>query len=348
MSNLAINSHNDAEHLLYIRKIQRTAASLLRTLDRLEGIGIDGEQGIPVTLESIEFDLEQVLENLRDHLAEEIEAKGLEFVFQVSQSVPTLLVGDSLRLGQVLLNLASNAIKFTEKGEVVVDVGKLEKNEGTVTLEFRIRDTGIGLTEEQQAALFEEAQYNFSVTQHHLLGLGIVKQLVEKMGGSVSVESAPGKGSTFSFTAVFKLVGDSIHTIVPPSPVFSGMKALVVDDNTTMRKTLMLMLESLGFDVTGVASGAESIAALEEKDATSPFEMVFMDWMMPGMDGLEASNRIINHTTLSWKPVIIMVTAHGRNDLRMEAKRVGVEGFLLKSVSVSTLQNTISSLLCLT
>lgn len=342
MSNLAINSSHDEDHLLYIRKIQRTAASLLKTLDKTGGIG--GETAIPVELEHTEFNLEQVFEDLRDQLAEQIETKGLEFVFQIAPTVPTYLFGDALRLSQVLLNLASNAVKFTEKGEVTIDVYLKEKSDTRAFLEFQVKDTGIGLTEEQQAALFEEPMDTFSVTQHHILGLGVVRQLVEKMGGSVSVKSEVNQGSTFGFTAAFDIAGESLFALVPPSPILNGMRALVVDDNTTMRKTLGLMLETLGLEVVDAASGAEAIEALEQTNNESPFELVFMDWMMPGMDGLEASRRIINHPSLSWKPVIVMVTAYGRNDLRLSAKKIGIEGFLLKPVSISTLQSTLLSL----
>lgn len=345
MSNLAISSPHNEDHLLYVRKIQKTAASLLKTLDKLEGIG--SETTIPLELERAEFNLEQVLEDLRDQLVEQVEAKGLEFVFQIAPMVPTRLFGDALRLGQVLLNLASNAVKFTEKGEVTVDVFLQEKSDVRATLEFQVKDTGIGLTDEQRNALFEEPMDTFSVTQHHILGLGVVRQLVEKMGGSVSVKSEVNKGSTFSFNAVFDIAGEPLFALVPPSPMLHGMRALVVDDNTTMRKTLGLMLETLGLEVVGVASGAEAIETLEKTNNDVPFELVFMDWMMPGMDGLEASRRIITHPSLSWKPVIVMVTAYGRNHLRRSAKQIGIEGFLLKPVSITTLQSTLLSLFCI-
>jgi two-component system, sensor histidine kinase and response regulator len=342
MSNLAVNSTNPNDHLVYIRKIQRTAESLLRTIDDFEGVIEDTSAAIK--LETVEFGLAEVLDDLRAQVREQIAEKGLAFECSVRDDVPGRLFGDPLRLGQILLNLTSNAVMHTDQGMISVVGETLDQHADRATIAFEVRDTGVTLSEAQRNALIGEVTDNdFAVTSYDLFGFPLVRQLIEQMGGQLTTRMEEGGGNTIRFTVVLALANPSFLAPAPPS-VLKGMRALVVDDNVTMRKTLKLMLESLGFDVTTANSGAEAIAKLEEKTTTAPFEMVFMDWMMPGMDGLETSRWIIQQSELSFKPVIVMVSAYGRNDLRIEATRIGIEGFLVKPVTISSLQSTIMSL----
>jgi CheY-like chemotaxis protein len=255
--------------------------------------------------------------------------------------VPRFLVGDPLRLGQVLINLSNNAVKFTDSGEIVVSGELLEQNEDKVTLKFSVRDTGIGLTEEQAGKLFQSfTQADTSTTRKYGgtgLGLAISKKLVNMMGGEIWVESKYGQGTTFNFTVNFGLGKEHAKKRFAISTDLRGMKVLVVDDNATSRKILKDMLESFTFEVTVAASGPEGITEIENAPEDQPFELVVMDWKMPEMDGIEASRRIKSHPELSKIPAIILVTAYGREEVMQQAEQVGLDGFLLKPVSPSVL-----------
>ncbi|MDH3877004.1 MAG: response regulator, partial [Desulfobacterales bacterium] len=204
---------------------------------------------------------------------------------------------------------------------------------------------GIGMTEEQAAKLFQPfAQADSSTTRKYGgtgLGLTISKRLAEMMGGEIWVESAQGRGSTFSFTANFGLGKERAKKRFRPASDLRGMKVLVVDDNATSMSILQEMLESFSFKVSLAASGEEGIAELESASKDKPFELVIMDWKMPGMDGIEASQQIKDHKNLSKIPPIIMVTAYGREEVMQQADEVGLEGFLLKPVNPSMLFDTI-------
>jgi CheY-like chemotaxis protein len=221
----------------------------------------------------------------------------------------------------------------------------VKKDGAQATLKFSVQDTGIGMTAEQSAKLFQPfSQADSSTTRKYGgtgLGLTISKRLAEMMGGEIWVESNPGQGSTFSFTANLGLGKEKTKRIFRPSRDLRGMKVLVVDDNATSRSILQEMLESFSFEVSVAASGAEGITELESAQEDKPFELVVMDWKMPGMDGIEASRRIKNHTGLSKIPAIVLVTAYGREEVMQQAEEAGLEGFLLKPVNPSMLFDTI-------
>ncbi|MEJ2100344.1 MAG: response regulator [Desulfobacterales bacterium] len=248
-------------------------------------------------------------------------------------------------MGQILINLSNNAVKFTDSGEIVVSTELIQKDDEQVTLKFSVHDTGIGMTAEQAAKLFQPfAQADSSTTRKYGgtgLGLTISKRLAEMMGGEIWVESEPGRGSTFSFTANFGLGKEKAKKHFKPSTGLRGMKVLVVDDNATSRAIFQDMLESFSFEVTLAPSGQEGLTELEKASENQPFDLVIMDWKMPGMDGIEASRRIKNHTVLSKIPAIVMVTAYGREEVIQKAEEVGLEGFLLKPVSPSMLFDAI-------
>jgi CheY-like chemotaxis protein/HPt (histidine-containing phosphotransfer) domain-containing protein len=255
------------------------------------------------------------------------------------------LVGDPLRLGQILINLANNAVKFTKAGEIVVSTELLKQNKDKVTLKFSVSDTGIGLTRDQMAKLFQSfAQADTSTTRRYGgtgLGLAISKKLVTMMSGEIWVESDSGQGSTFSFTATFGLGNEKAKKRFAPTPDLQNMKVLVMDDNVTSREILQGILESFSFDVTLTASGEEGITELENAAEDNPFELVIMDWKMPGMDGIQASTKIKSHPNLSKIPAIVLVTAYGREEVMQKAEKVGLDGFLIKPVNSSVLFDTI-------
>jgi two-component system sensor histidine kinase/response regulator len=292
-------------------------------------------------MESVDFQLEDTLDNISTLVGIKTQEKGLELLFKTDPSVPTALVGDPLRLGQILINLSNNAVKFTDSGEIVVSTEQIKKDDAQVTLKFSVRDSGIGMTAEQAAKLFQPfAQADSSTTRKYGgtgLGLTISKRLAEMMGGKIWVESESGQGSTFNFTANFGLGKEKAKKRFKPTSELRGMKVLVVDDNATSRDILQEMLQSFTFEVTVAASGPEGITELENAEEDKPFELVVMDWKMPGMDGIEASKRIKNHTGLNKIPPIVLVTAYGREEVMQQAEEFELEGFLLKPISPSML-----------
>ena len=297
-------------------------------------------------IESVDFNLDEVMNNLAPVVTTKSQEKeNLEVLFDIAHNVPRFLKGDPLRLGQVLINLANNSVKFTEAGEVVVSARLVNKEKDQVSLMFAVSDTGIGLTPKQVDRLFEAfTQADSSTTRKYGgtgLGLTICKSLIEMMGGEIRVKSDPGRGSTFSFTVTFSLGKEKTRRRFVPSPDLRGMSVLVVDDNATSRGIFQEMLESFSFEVTMAASGQEGIAELEKASDSQPFELVIMDWKMPGMGGIEASKRIKNHTGLSKIPAIVMVTAYSREEIMQQAEDAGLEGFLFKPVSPSMLFDTI-------
>jgi len=253
------------------------------------------------------------------------------------------LVGDPLRLGQVLINYANNAVKFTDQGEIVVGV-RLDEDLGEqVRLKFLVRDTGIGLTREHQSRLFQSFQQADTSTTRKYggtgLGLAISKRLAELMGGEVGVDSTPGQGSTFWFTAV---LGKGVpRRPLAAHPDLRGRRMLVVDDNEHARDALLDILDGLRFRPEAVASGAQAVAAVRDADPGDPYAVVFLDWLMPGVDGIEAARRI-RALDLEAAPHLIMVTAYGREEALEGAEAAGIEDVLMKPVTPPALFDAIT------
>jgi PAS domain S-box-containing protein len=343
MAHLALKTDLSPKQYDYLKKVDISAKSLLGIInDILDFSKIEAGK---LDMESVDFQLEDTLDNISTLVGIKTQEKGLELLFKTDSSVPSALVGDPLRLGQILINLSNNAVKFTDAGEIVVSTELIKKDEDQVTVKFSVQDTGIGMTEEQAAKLFQPfSQADSSTTRKYGgtgLGLTISKRLAEMMGGEIWVESEPGRGSTFSFTANFGLGKEKAKRRFKPSADLRGMKVLVVDDNATSRDIFREMLESFSFEVTLAASAQEGLTELEKASESQSFEIVIMDWKMPGMNGIEASKHIKNHKSLSKIPPIILVTAYGREEVIQQAEEVGLEGFLLKPVSASMLFDTI-------
>ncbi len=340
MAHLALKTDLTPKQRDYLKKIQSSANALLGIInDILDFSKIEAGK---MDIESVDFNLEDVMDNLANLVTVKAQEKEeLEVLFNVNWEVPRFLVGDPLRLGQVLINLANNAVKFTNNGEIVVSTELRKRNQEQVSLKFSVRDTGIGLTEEQAGKLFQSfSQADTSTTRKYGgtgLGLAISRKLVNMMGGEIWVESEYGQGTTFSFTADFGLGKERAKKRFAPSTDLRGTKALVVDDNATSREILKDMLESFTFEVTVAASGPEGITELENADPANPFELVVMDWKMPEMNGIEASRQIKSHTGLKKIPAIILVTAYGREEVMQQAQDAGLDGFLIKPVSPSLL-----------
>ncbi|CAK0768950.1 hypothetical protein CCP4SC76_5130001 [Gammaproteobacteria bacterium] len=288
-----------------------------------------------------------------DHVISVIQAKAaekdLELLLDADMRLPRYLVGDPVRLEQVLTNLANNAVKFTERGEVAMLAEWLGETDTTVNVRFTLRDTGIGMTAAQMNRLFQAFTQADSSTAREYggtgLGLCISRRLVEMMNGQVWVESAPGEGSRFIFTATF---GRSIqaHRGRPPQDL-RYLSLLVVTDHEASRTILAGYLKSFSFRVREVYDSDSALTALEVADsAGTPYSLILMDWDVPGMDGLEAASRIKHRLPLIRIPKVVMVTTYGHDEVMREAQQAGcIDGFLVKPVSQSTLFETLMSVL---
>jgi two-component system, sensor histidine kinase and response regulator len=345
MSHLALQTELTPKQLDYITKVHQSALSLLGIInDILDFSKIEAGK---LDIESVEFELDDVLEKVTSLTALKAEEKGLELLFTRGPDVPDCMVGDPLRLSQILINLANNAMKFTEKGEVVIATDLAEGTETQVTLRFSVRDTGIGLTPEQIGRLFQSfSQADGSTTRKYGgtgLGLAICKRLSELMGGRIWVESEPGKGSSFIFSVVFSRCAGERKPRLSPVPDLRGTRALVVDDSRIAREILVKALNSLDFAVTAVASGRDAVEEIEKKASCGPYEIVFMDWKMPGMTGTDAIREIRKNRQSAGgvAPRFILITAYGREEVLKEAEEAGIDGFLMKPVSNSVLFDTI-------
>ncbi|MEQ9557824.1 MAG: response regulator [Rhodospirillales bacterium] len=344
---LALKTRLTEQQRDYLQKVQSAGQSLLGLInDILDFSKIEAGK---LEIEEIPFSLGGVLDDLAPMMAVRAEGKPIELLFQVDPDVPVDLIGDPLRLGQILINLTANAIKFTDEGEVVVSVS-LQAMEGNRSrLRFAVRDSGIGMTEEQVSGLFSPfSQADASTTRKYGgtgLGLAICRNLVDLMGGDIGVESTHGSGSTFWFTVPFDRQRGQERMRRLPAVDLRGLRALIVDDNQTARTIFSEAMKSMNFEVTAVASGEAALVELRRAhDAAAPYDLALLDYMMPDMDGLEMARRLRSSFDERGRPDIILVTAHDQEEVREAAKSAGIDGFLSKPVNQSRLFDMIMGL----
>ncbi len=289
-------------------------------------------------VESIPFQLDEVMEHLSNLISVKAREKGLEFLISIDRDVPTALVGDPLRLGQVLTNLANNAVKFTSEGEVVVRITVLEQAEDRAKLQFQVIDSGIGMTDEQMGRLFQAFSQADSSTTRQFggtgLGLTISKRLVEMMGGEIGVESTPDVGSTFHFSARFGRHEGVVTCWEGVPEELADLRVLVIDDSDAAREILQDHLQTFGFDYALAASGAEGVEmVIRAAGEGRPYGLVLVDWMMPGMDGVETVERIHALSEVEKPPRCILVTAYSREEAQGEVDHAPLDGFMLRPVT---------------
>ncbi|EMN7216908.1 response regulator, partial [Vibrio vulnificus] len=338
MAHLALNTELDPSQRKYLTRINESAKNLLGIInDILDFSKIEAGK---LSVESIDFSLDEVFENLTNVISFKAQEKGIEFLLDIDPRVPVGLVGDPLRLGQVLVNLCGNAVKFTEKGEILVSVMPESQSSDDVTLRFSVKDTGIGIDKEKIADLFNAfSQADTSITREFGgtgLGLSISKQLVELMGGQLSVSSAVGMGSTFTFTIHCGLQEAKMRDIAKPISGLAGKRALIVDDNDSARNILMTLLSAMQFDAKAVSNGFEALDELRQ----STFDMVFVDWNMPGMNGLELLQTAHQERLLA-ETKNFLVTAYGREISMDENSSKLVDSLIVKPVNPSNLLDAI-------
>ena len=332
------------KQLDYVRKIGASAQGLLGIInDILDFSKIEAGK---LLIENTNFDLNAVLDNLSNMVNLKAMEKGIELVFDIGVDVPLMLKGDPLRLGQILLNLANNSIKFTEKGEIKIAIHIAEKIEEKAKLKFSVSDTGIGMTEEQQTKLFQAfSQADMSTSRKYGgtgLGLTISKKLCEMMGGEISAESEYGKGSTFSFTAIFEVQKNAKKKSDVIPKILKGLKVLVVDDNESARLVMENYLKDFEFRVNTVDSGESAIRMFNDSaQGEDPYRLIFMDWKLGGINGIQAAKEIFQISPGAIRPKIIMITSFGREEVMEQAKDVGLDGFLIKPVNQSLIFDTV-------
>ena len=337
----------------YLMKAQNAAHQLLGIVnDVLDFSKIEAGK---VVLESVEFGLDSVVEQLGDTIAYQAEQKGIEFLVRYDVSIPPVLIGDPLRLRQVMLNLCSNAVKFTEAGQVELSFHCIELREPDLelTMQVDVRDSGVGIAPEVREQLFEKfTQADESMTRRFGgtgLGLAICRNLVELMGGRIWIESSqPGIGTTVCFTVQLRAAQNALvertGLLEQAGSLLAGVHILVVDDNENAREILGEMLRHFRVEYSVVADAASAITALENA-VERPYDLVLMDWRMHGMNGDEACRRIRGNPAIVRQPKIVMVSAYGREDVVGLAERAGADGFVVKPVSPSSLLDGIVSAL---
>ena len=344
MSYLALQTELDRKQRNHIEKVHRSGESLLGIInDILDFSKIEAGK---LDIENIDFQMEDVFDNLCNLLGLKAEEKGLELMFKLPTHLPIALIGDPLRLGQVLINLGNNAVKFTDSGgDITVEVEVIDEDQDSALLQFSVCDTGIGMSQEQQGKLFQSFTQGDSSTSRKYggtgLGLTISKNLAQMMGGEIWLESVVGEGSRFHFTARFGKQTDVKKLVLSKRNSLDVLRVLVVDDNNSAREIISYMLASIGMRVDQASGGEAALALLEDASEQDPYELVFMDWKMPGMDGVEVTRLIQKDKAVHEVPTVIMVTAYGREEASLASKDVHINGFLTKPITQKSLIDAI-------
>ena len=343
MTELLLGTDLTPEQRQYAETVRGSADALLTVINDI--LDFSKMEAGKLDLEEIEFDLRTAVEEVAELLARPAHEKGLELATLIHPDVPTIVSGDPGRLRQVLINLVGNAVKFTEKGEVVVRVSPAEETSDAVLVRLEVTDTGIGVKPADHGTLFEAfSQADASTTRRFGgtgLGLAISKQLVELMGGEIGVESEPGKGSRFWFTARLKKARESGPIATTTRATLAGLRVLVVDDNATNREILEQNLLLWGMRPASAESGPEALEMLREAaDRGEAYALALLDFQMPGMDGLAVARATTDDPRISRTRLILLTSAARRGDARA-ARQAGIQGFLTKPVRQSVLYDTI-------
>ena len=345
MLKLLQNTDLTVGQLDYVEKTEGAARSLLGLLNDI--LDYSKVEAGKMTLDPRPFRVDRLMRDLSVILSANVGAKNIEVLFDVDPNLPKCLVGDDMRLQQVLINLGGNAIKFTSAGEVVLRLRVVEGDAQSVLVEFAMKDSGIGIAPENQAHIFSGfSQAEASTTRRYGgtgLGLAISSRMVGLLGGTLALDSVLGEGSTFHFQ--IRLSVAELETMpvtgATPEPAPGLLRVLIVDDNDVAREVLGHLIAPMGWIVETAASAEQAIADVQARSAAAlpPFDAIFMDFQMPGMDGWEASQRIRKLAGGEAAPIVIMVTAHGRELLseRSAAEQARINGFLVKPVTASML-----------
>jgi two-component system sensor histidine kinase/response regulator len=328
----------------YLNKIKISGNALQQIInDILDFSKIEAER---LELEKTEFNIEELLNNAATVIGYDAQVKGIEFNFDLDLNIPTTLVGDPFRLGQIFGNLCSNALKFTERGQILIAVTIVDKSKEKITLRFSVKDTGIGMSATEIQKLYQPfSQADVSTTRKFGgtgLGLSITKRLVELMDGKLEVASEEGHGSEFIFTVAFPTGTPVLKKPIPMSMNFKGIRVLVVDDNIHVRKVLRKMLEKMTFAVSTANSGQAAISKAEIADNEgATYGLIFTDYKMPGMNGVETVRRIKKKIKNSRYPKAVLVSGFRMDKIHDDEGNGGVDGYLAKPITQSNLMEVI-------
>ncbi len=345
LSHLCLQTEMSRKQRDYLQKIHGASKSLLEILNDI--LDISKIEAGKMEMDQTPFDLEEVMGNLATIVGHKAQEKNLEFILDTAPSVPSSLIGDPMRLGQVLINLAGNAVKFTETGEVSVRT-ELEMVAGDlVVLRFAVTDTGIGMSEKDIARLFRPfTQADTSITRKFGgtgLGLTISKRLAEMMGGSIRVASTPGVGSKFIFTARFRKAGKQASYRQSAHNDFRKLRVLAVDDNESSLQILKSYLEASFLKVAAAGDGQEALNAVRRaNEEEEPFDLAIVDWKMPNMDGMELARQLGEMTDLRVRPKVLLISAYGQHEMLPNIDDQTVNGILAKPFQPSNLFDAIT------
>jgi CheY-like chemotaxis protein len=348
MNYLLRKTELSAKQAEYNHKIEVSAKSLLRIIDDI--LDFSKIEAGKLTLENTPLFIEELVQEVADTVNVKLQRKKeVELVTQIDTDIPAIILGDTIRLRQVLLNLADNAAKFTHQGEIAIRVKLVRKVDYGIFLHFSVKDSGIGISKEQARKLFSPFQQaDLSTTRKFGgtgLGLAICRKIVEMMDGELEMESSLGKGSEFHFNAFFSLPVEEALPIAFSESILKGKKALLVDDSESARMVLAEMLGTMGFHVLVAKDAYEAIEMYEAEDlAHHPITLLVVDWQMPGMDGLQLV-RELKAKQGQEIPAILMVTAYGLDSVKDAAKNKEVDGVMLKPINQSALHDTLIEIL---
>ncbi len=348
MAGLLLDTNLDDEQRDYAETVVNSANTLLSVVNDI--LDFSKVEAGKLDLEIIDFDIKTSVEEVADMLSLRAHDKGLECIFMVDPEVPSFVRGDPGRIRQILMNLAYNAIKFTEKGEISVCVTLEEESESHAKVIFTVSDTGIGISAEHMDRLFKSfSQVDASTTRKYGgtgLGLAISKYLVEMMGGNISVESVEGKGSKFRFTIVLEKQQSIPESEAQAREDIKGVHVLVVDDNDTNQRVLKAYLYSWGCRCALASSGIEGLRQLRQANsAKDPFHIAIIDMLMPGMDG-ETLGRIIKEENDVKDTILVMLTSAGQRGDAARSKEIGFAAYLTKPVKPTQLFNCLAKIIC--
>lgn len=341
---LALKTNLNARQRNYLSKIKISSHTLLGLISDI--LDLSKIEAGKLDLELAAFNLEEVIQNAVNQVSTKSQEKGLRLAYSIDDDVPLSLRGDSLRVGQILINLASNAVKFTEKGSVEIEVKLLEDNGTNILIQFSVKDTGIGMTKIQMKNLFQPfSQADTSTTRKYGgtgLGLSISHQLINMMHGEIWVESMPDAGSTFFFTLKIDIADKLRFKQFKNKFEKWGIKVLVVDTQTESRQTIGNMLTEMSIDVTLCGSELEALSILENANENAAFDLVIIDWKINEIDGIDTAKRIKQLFAFKKSPAILMMTPYLNQGIQEKAEYLGLhEGILYKPVTPSLLFNSI-------